>query len=244
MELHAHPLLHRLRGCNLRYQSVLVLFDVCPKCGWHCQRYSCRLGQLGRWRNADLHDVRTFYSNGERWSGSRYCVESGNAGPRSRLPAVRLGLKALLLGYADLQALRCDGHRQDQEALVTGLRRSAEGRPCCHHDLPVFGVFWRGARNEQSACNSFPYLLPAWGRRRNSLSRVFRTYEPLRAVLGRSFQRPLLPSLWLPGPSLGTVPSAGLRGDLPVRFWDGGPLPAVVCGLGCVGMFLIVCADG
>ena len=49
---------------------------------------------------------------------------------------MRLGLKALLLGYADLQALRCDGHRQDQEALVArpyvkGFGTRAKYEACC-----------------------------------------------------------------------------------------------------------------
>ena len=99
-ELHAHPLLHRLRGRNFRYESVLVLFDVCSECRWHCQRYSRRLGQLGWWRDADLHDVRAFYSNGERRSGSQYCVESGNAGPRSRFSAVPGTVLNLFFNFA------------------------------------------------------------------------------------------------------------------------------------------------
>ena len=140
VELHADPLLHRLRRRHVRNQSVLVLTDVCPERCRNNQRHCGRLGHSWKWRDPDLYDVGTFQSYGGFRNGAEYrwaCLDGGASGHVSDLFHLH---KAHVLGYAYGTQPRSGRDRQYTKAFDVGLCRRAAGRSRCGHDLSMLCV--------------------------------------------------------------------------------------------------------
>ena len=103
------------------HEPVLVFLDVFPKCRWHCQRHSSRLGEFGRGCDTDLYDLRPLQPDDRLGDRSKYGMAAGDDRSSCPLRPVRSDLEALVLGHPQGKTLRRGRDGQEQEAVSMGL---------------------------------------------------------------------------------------------------------------------------
>merc|ERR550537_356996 len=132
---------------------------------------------------------------------------------------------------------------QDKWRLVVGLCRVFEGLPRCSDDLPVLGLLWYRAGNEQPAGHALPHLLPDEGLVGCSSGQLVWADEPLCTLPGWHQQRYALRQIRFPRPHLGAVPCALLRGYLSLLLRLRFQRATLVGGLDGAHLLLDLCAD-